>query len=463
MKKRYIYLFLGTIFCTLSCDNQDTSDIFADPWEHFAGYMQFYTGVNNGISITRSELVDHLRVEGKSFGVRGYMYDNTTSWDIFKNGVNAKPNLFGANGHNLKVSCSDGMWTYDSDATVDGINDKPWDATKKYTFYAYYPYNGKGITMSDAELIGVPYFDYRYGWLGTTAGDVIMVPGNENIIDLMTANATDVSGQSGKSIGFDFDHRLFAIEVLANNYNENYFKVIDHEDGTYGFEYQIDGSGNLYGQKDYAEYNEIKRDGKIGFYDGKYGYYFLPGSSTPIVDCVVENPDGTETTVYRRWSRKEISNLKITLKGLKHTSTRMFFNPAEGANAPNNQAPGDVTFQITNQKVGIPAFDDVLDEGTELERGGGVASSVSYWGSQGHDGYLMLIPQGSAPITCVLEWDERLKDTTGDNTQNQITTSVNFEAGRLYQVLINYIGESITIALIEAGKWTPHNVEYTFE
>lgn len=460
MKKGYIYILLGTIFCTLSCDNQDTSDIFADPWEHFAGYMQFYTGVNNGISITRGELVDQMRKEGRSFGVRGYMYDNTTSWDVYKNGSLAKPNLFDAKEHNLQVSCSGGMWTYDSDATLDGVNDKPWDATKKYTFYAYHPYNGKGITLSNASLVGVPYFDYTYGWRGSNN---VTVPGNENIIDLMTANATDVSGQSGKSIGFDFDHRLFAIEVLANNYNENYFKAIDKEDNTFGFEYQIDGSGNLYGIKDYAEYNEIKRDGIIGSYNGEFGYYFLPGSSTPVVERVVKNADGTETTVYRRWSRKEISNLKITLKGLKHTSTRMYFNPAEGDDVPNNQPPGDVTFQITNQEVGIPAFDDVLDAGTEFERGGGVATSVSYWGSQAHDGYLMLIPQGSAPITCVLEWDERLKDTTGDNTQNQITTSVNFEAGRLYQVIINYIGESITIALIEAGKWTPHSVNYTFE
>ena len=41
------------------------------------------------------------------------------------------------------------------------------------------------------------------------------------VYDLMTAEAIDVNGTGSGTVGLNFKHRMFALEVLANNYNEN--------------------------------------------------------------------------------------------------------------------------------------------------------------------------------------------------------------------------------------------------
>jgi hypothetical protein len=38
-----------------------------------------------------------------------------------------------------------------------------------------------------------------------------------------------------------------------------------------------------------------------------------------------------------------------------------------------------------------------------------------------------------------------------------------FKAGKLYQIIINFVGSGVTIALIEAGSWDTKDVPYTFE
>lgn len=468
MKKSLTYiLLLGAMLGTVSCDKQNGGSTFADPWEHFGGYMQFATGVNNGISITRGALVDNVRIAGFSFGVRGYIYDNTTSWDIYKNGSNASPNLFdGAPAHNLQVSYENGVWSYDSDGDANTVNDKPWDATKLYSFFAYAPYkpngNTDGLSLSGANYVGTPYIDYTYAWKSQAANssqNPIMVPGNDDIVDLMTAHANDVSGQSGSPIGLDFEHRLFGIEVLANNYNENYFKLIDKGNGNWGFEYQMD-MGKPVGTNDYFPGSTIYYDGIIGSYDPdgdgpleeQNGYYFLPNNDEPIVKMTNENGPN----VYYRWGRREISNLTLKLEGLQHSSTRLYISTDEGDDVPDGVAPANaVTFQITDKTVMIPAFNE--GDGSTIE------TSISYLGSEKHDGYLMFIPQ-TASISCTLEWEE-LDEVIAESDEptNQFTSSLDFEAGRLYQVIINFVGESITVALIEAGKWTPHEVYYGFE
>jgi hypothetical protein len=40
---------------------------------------------------------------------------------------------------------------------------------------------------------------------------------------------------------------------------------------------------------------------------------------------------------------------------------------------------------------------------------------------------------------------------------------MDFIAGKLYQIIINYVGDGITIALIEAGAWDYQDVYHTFE
>jgi hypothetical protein len=92
-------------------------------------------------------------------------------------------------------------------------------------------------------------------------------------------------------------------------------------------------------------------------------------------------------------------------------------------------------------------------------RGEGIATSVSKFGST-NGGYLMLIPQTTG-LSGTLNWSE-LKNFPG-TISTDFTSNIDFKAGRLYQLYINYVGSGITIALIEAGAWDVFDVEHKFE
>ena len=77
----------------------------------------------------------------------------------------------------------------------------------------------------------------------------------------------------------------------------------------------------------------------------------------------------------------------------------------------------------------------------------------------------MLIPQDAIQgaeynISFSLNW---LNRPTGSDVKTNFKSTIDFEPGRLYQVIINFLGEGITIALIEAGSWDPLTVEHSFE
>jgi hypothetical protein len=72
----------------------------------------------------------------------------------------------------------------------------------------------------------------------------------------------------------------------------------------------------------------------------------------------------------------------------------------------------------------------------------------------------MLIPQ-TRGLSGSLHWAE-LKNFVG-SISTDFTSNIEFKAGRLYQLYINFVGDGITIALIEAGAWDIHDVEHKFE
>ena len=120
-------------------------------------------------------------------------------------------------------------------------------------------------------------------------------------------------------------------------------------------------------------------------------------------------------------------------------------------------APGTRSFLITDPYKGgieIPAFNEVTEDG----RGAGVATSVSKLGGRNNNaGYLMLIPQ-SQSLDFTVNWTN-----APSNFERTINTNMDFEAGKLYQIIINFVGSGITIALIEAGAWDYQVVKHTFE
>lgn len=393
--RKFIYILFVSALFAMSCEKEQQSGYKDGELPIHLGYMQFSTGVS-----TRAQLVTDMKA--KSFGVLGYKYSSTTNWATAK--PVTSPNAF----YKLEVSCADnGMCSYDAypgDATK---NFKEWEEGN-YSFFAYHPYNGDGISLSNESATNTPMLTYTYPWLNPTTQDswyvtdfssvdnsgttlkfnvVNLCDANAPVYDLMTAEAIDVNGTGAGTVGLDFKHRMFALEVLANNYNEN--------------------------------------------------------------------SEGTKD------ARQSISNLVLTLNGLQHSTMTIPMSMQSGESAPvyGGTAPGIRHFLISDPMKGgidIPAFNETIDG-----RGEGVATSISKLGGRnGNAGYLMLIPQ-TAGLSGTLNWAE-LKNFPGD-ISTDFSSNIEFKAGRLYQLYINYVGSGITIALIEAGAWDVHDVEHKFE
>ena len=394
--RKFIYILFATALFATSCE-QEQQFVFQDgELPIHRGYMQFSTGIS-----TRAQLATDMK--DKNFGVLGYKYSSTTNWATAKP-VTA-PNTF----YNLKVDCAaNGTCTYDaypSDATK---NFKEWEEGN-YSFFAYHPYGGYGISLSNESTTNTPTLTYTYPWLNPTSGDNWFITGFNSVdnkgntksfnvvnlcdatapvYDLMTAEAIDVNGTGAGTVGLDFKHRMFALEVLANNYNEN--------------------------------------------------------------------SEGTTD------ARQSITNLVLTLEGLKHSTMTIPMSMQSGEAAPvyGGTEPGTRSFLISDPfsgSIDIPAFNETTDDG----RGEGVATSISKLGGRnGNAGYLMLIPQTTG-LSGTLNWAE-LKNFPG-TISTEFTSNIEFKAGRLYQLYINYVGSGITIALIEAGAWDVYDVEHKFE
>lgn len=391
--RKFIYIILAVALFATSCTNEQPFG-GNDELPIFRGYMQFSTGVN-----TRAQLATDMK--GKSFGVLGYKYSATTNWATAK--PVTTPNTF----YNLQVECAanGGTCTYDAYPTDGNKSFKEWEEGN-YSFFAYHPFGGNGISLSNESATNTPMLTYTYGWLNPTnqdswfeAGHTVLDQHKEiqtfdvihlcdataPVYDLMTAEAIDVNGNGEGTVGLEFKHRMFALEVLANNYNEN--------------------------------------------------------------------SEGTKD------ARQAISNLVLTLEGLQHSTMTIPMSMQSGEPAPvyGGTAPGTRSFVINNTSIIVPAFNETTDDG----RGEGVATSVSKLGGRNDNaGYLMLIPQTTG-LSGSLHWTE-LSNFPG-TVSTEFTSNIEFKAGRLYQLYINYIGSGITIALIEAGAWDVYDVEHKFE
>lgn len=420
MKRYKIFsLIAASALLFASCEQEPQPTYPNGELPIFNGYMQFSTEVS-----TRSDLATNMR--GREFGVLGYSYSYTTNWETAKS--LATPDIF----YDQKVSCNDnGICSYDIDNNADNGNQlKPWDATKWYTFFAYYPFGGEGLSLSDATATSTPSLTYEYPWLADAIDGVdINVARNNQMFDLMTAEATDVDGSG--NVNLNFKHRLFAIEVLANNYNESEFEM----------EQKVDEDGNPVVDEDGNPVMIVKRD----------------ENNEPIL---LKDADGNAI----KDESQIIKGMTLTISGLTHTSMtiplsmrsdemkNIVYEPS-GDDAEYPLQNKDVMFHIQNKQIEIPAFNDPQPDG----RGEGVATSISKLGCAEGDGYLMFIPQNES-LGFTVNWTN-----APSNFERTISTNMNFEAGKLYQIIINFVGDGITIALIEAGAWDYQSVTHKFE
>lgn len=448
--RKFIYIVFAAALFASSCEQEQP---VVDPGNGelpiFNGYMQFSTEVS-----TRAKLATDMK--GKAFGVIGYEYSSTSSWSGAKS--TTTPNAF----YNQRVDCdaNNGTCQYDSEnPSKAGNKPKPW-GDYRYAFFAYHPFNGAGITLSGEDVTNTPTLTYTYGWLNPSGnpdwlytkdldGDknnetvIDLTNTNAPVFDLMTAESVDATGKGSGRVELDFKHRMFAIEILANNYNENIYK------------YAKDADGNFILDKDGNKTYELDANGEKIIADP----YYQKNENGDLVLDDAGNPILVQTN-----ARQKISNLTLTLEGLRKTTMTIPLSMKSDEDDPiySDGTVGTRHFKISSDMVEIPAFNEITDDG----RGEGVATSIS---GSGNGGYLMLIPQlgTNEGITGTLRWDQ-LPDFIEDNggeegVSNVFNSTIDFEPGKLYQVYINFVGDGITIALIAAGNWDTHNVTHTFE
>ena len=87
-----------------------------------------------------------------------------------------------------------------------------WSLGSKYSFFAYFPMTG--VTVTDQNTVDAPRITYNLP-LGTSPIDP------DDLIDLMTAYSIDQTAKGSGQVDFTFQHRLFCISVLAQNFNND--------------------------------------------------------------------------------------------------------------------------------------------------------------------------------------------------------------------------------------------------
>lgn len=156
---------------------------------------------------------------------------------------------------------------------------------------------------------------------------------------------------------------------------------------------------------------------------------------------------------YNDNSTIDIANLKLKLTGLAYSSMTvpmMASDTRTPVTKTSEGMPASVTYTLSDAATTatIPSF-----------KNGGTSYSLSQNCSATKDGYIMLIPQDTA-ISGEFTWDDM---PTGSGVMTTFTTNLDFQAGKKYSIIINFAGDAITIAIIEAGTWASNEVDIEFD
>ena len=208
-----IQLILFLAFLTQACEDASVDPSTGTELVPSLGYITFNTDV-----ATKAEIVNSLK--GKSFGVYGFSYPNSTDWGTTR--PVATPDIF----QNMVVTCDEdtGVPSYDADSEASGVQLTPWNLLRYYAFFAYYPYDNQYVVGSEMKT-DVPTVTYTLPLDGNPINP-------DNMVDLMTAHAIDRDPVKSAVVGFnepyveeapvcEFQHRLFCLEVMSQNFNDN--------------------------------------------------------------------------------------------------------------------------------------------------------------------------------------------------------------------------------------------------
>ena len=201
--KRFASLLSLCLLSLMGCD-RSASEPEA---ETYAGYIFFAPQVE-----TKAALIESV-VAMDQFGVVGFKYDNTLSWNDFKANLHTPNVFYDENGNWVSaetVICDD--QGYGSYAPLQG-----WSNMKKYAFFAYYPIANQQVTLVNPTT-GSDYAG------GVPAIRYAMNPNNfrESMVDVMTAVPHyDLQGNTGtasnQQVLFSFSHCLSSLGLSLEN------------------------------------------------------------------------------------------------------------------------------------------------------------------------------------------------------------------------------------------------------
>lgn len=227
MRKLIYFALLVTVFPLFAACKKSISTGSQENFEH---YIFFGHQVESKASLINGE--DDVL----SFGVVGFKYDNTTSWDEYITKTECTPNVFFDEDNSLvkveTLDCANGSPSY---TPLQG-----WSNTKKYTFFAFYPIGNENVDLVSTDGSeykgGVPAIKYSLNTedLQDSMVDVMV---SEPCTDLYYNSAKDDNIQ-GSEVKLQFNHILSALGVNFTKETENTITINGVSMTISGIQYQ---------------------------------------------------------------------------------------------------------------------------------------------------------------------------------------------------------------------------------
>ena len=233
MRKLIYFALLVTVIPLFAACKKSISTGSQENFEH---YIFFGHQVES-----KASLINEIG-DVKSFGVVGFKYDNTTSWDEYNEYITkteCTPNVF-FNENNSPVDVETLNCTKGSPPSYTPL--QGWSNTRKYTFFAfYYPIGNKNVDIVSADGSkykgGVPAIKYSLN-TEDLQGSMVDVMVSEPCKDLYYNSSEDNNLQGGSEVKLKFNHILSALGVNFTKATENTIKINGVSMTISGIQYQ---------------------------------------------------------------------------------------------------------------------------------------------------------------------------------------------------------------------------------
>lgn len=293
-----------------------------------------------------------------TFGVSGYLY--TGNW----NSASCMPDFM----YDVAVRQTSDVWTPDGTYFWPG-------GSRKLRFFAYAPYRGSGIVLSNKSTAGAPMFIYT-------------VPANvADQKDILTASSDEFEGSRQSAVPLTFSHALTAVrfvvgdKMLAGKISKISLTGV-YGRGTYSF---ADGTWNSYADsKTFSQTLSVDVDGTpdTPINDGTATFMMIPQtlpSGAAIEVMFADNLTGTNRTLSATiagtdWPIGKTVTYRISTSSITVTPTFTV------------TAPADFTYTGGSKNYSVTSSASVSRQG-DLTKNIAMAWTAEFVEDDGNGGY----------------------------------------------------------------------------